>query len=260
MEFYGKKAYFKQKFNDVAEEFAQSFIVLTKDCFGLHFLSMAVHCFTHLPFETMKHGPLETFSVFKFENNLKSLKRHMTYNMINPLATVTSFLRKNSTYVSKASGSILPAKGTPPKLKQQLSVTDFAVLILPNMYLSALRHPNPDCYVKANGRVLRIERIYVTATGDENLADKIRLECRMLKSVSAYSIDRSDGSTFESSSIGVYRLSKINQVEGGVRDDGNPYHASNPLQSILISEIQAKYVVNRFHSGDMVGHPLIDSQ
>ena len=229
----------------MANEFSQYFIDLARTRFGDHFVTMAVHCFTHLPHETMKHGPLETFSVFKFENNLKSLKSHMTNNMVNPLATVRGFLTKKSTYVSKASGDTFPAKGSSPKLKKQLSMTDFAVLILPNMYLSADPDTrNPDCYVMANDRIFRIERIYVTAPG-EGQENSIQLGCRKQKAVSAYYIDRSGGSRFESSQIGVYRLSKIPCIT---------------LQTIRISDIQTKYVVNRLHKGQMVGHPLIDSQ
>ena len=164
---------------------------------------LSVHVFSHLPYETLKHGPLESFSVFKFENNLKSLKRHLTNNLLNPLTSVKGFLRKKSTYVSKASGDVLPPKGTPPKLKQPLSATDFAVLILPNMYLSAKSDPNPDCYIMAKDRVLRIERIYVTH------GNSIRMDCRKLKAVSAYYIDQTGlggraGSRFNSSSIGNY--------------------------------------------------------
>ena len=131
------------------------------------------------------------------------------------------------------------------------------------MYLSAKSDTdtcrNPDSYVMANGFVLKIERVYVTAPG-ETKETSIRLQCRRLKAVSAYCIERSGGFRFESSSIGVYRLSKLLQVEEGFREYGTHYLATNPPETILISDITSKYVVNAFHKGQMVGHPLIDSQ
>ncbi|XP_070170701.1 uncharacterized protein [Polyergus mexicanus] len=55
------------------QHFVQSFIIL----YGSHYASYNIHALIHLAEDVRKFGPLDTFSVFRYENYLKKIKQYL---------------------------------------------------------------------------------------------------------------------------------------------------------------------------------------
>lgn len=55
------------------EKFINDYSIL----YGSEFVTYNVHNLIHIPFFVLKHGPLDSFSAFRYENYLKELKMSM---------------------------------------------------------------------------------------------------------------------------------------------------------------------------------------
>ena len=211
----------------------------------------------------MRNGPLETFSVFKFENNLKTLKGMLSKSFLNPLATIKQKLKMNATFTSKPTRDFLPPKGSRPVLKRRVSDTEYQVIVLPHMHLSVFE---PDCFIMARKTVMRIVQITIRASGDD---DSIRLVCSPYRMHSAYCVSLNDNENtskysveFESSRIGIFRLDSV-VADGPVERSKRGLRVVKPrpddeeLELVSISSIQTKYVVNKF-GNSLSAHPIIN--
>jgi len=67
--------HFCGKFNNYAHQLLVSFVEQAKEIYGPEFIVYNVHSLIHLPADVQRFGPLDAFSAFPFENQLKSLKR-----------------------------------------------------------------------------------------------------------------------------------------------------------------------------------------
>jgi hypothetical protein len=74
-----------QVYNDYAHSLLVAFVELASTIYGADFIVYNVHGLLHLAADVKRHGSLDSFSAFPFENELKSLKR-LVRKAGNPLA------------------------------------------------------------------------------------------------------------------------------------------------------------------------------
>lgn len=74
-----------QKYTDYAKSLLVSFVESAKTLYGQDFIVYNVHGLIHLADDVSRHGSLDSFSAFPFENELKALKR-LVRKAQNPLA------------------------------------------------------------------------------------------------------------------------------------------------------------------------------
>ena len=65
------------KFNNFANQLLTQFVQQCKEIYSPSFLVYNVHCLVHLAADVKRFGPLDTFSSFPFENQLRFIKRHV---------------------------------------------------------------------------------------------------------------------------------------------------------------------------------------
>jgi len=63
------------EWNAFAHSLLCKFVKLTSQLYSSEFLVYNVHNLIHLCNDVMRHGPLDSFSAFKYENNMQSIKR-----------------------------------------------------------------------------------------------------------------------------------------------------------------------------------------
>ncbi len=66
------------EWNTYADKLLQKFVSLIPTLYSQEFLVYNVHSLVHLCKDAMKHGPLDKFSAFKYENNMQVIKRTLT--------------------------------------------------------------------------------------------------------------------------------------------------------------------------------------
>lgn len=231
--------------NETADSFLQGFLINGCACFGDHFASIGLHLLTHLPEEVMCHGPLDSFSCFKYENCLKYLKKMQTSHK-NPLANLSNKLKIRSVFISKPTKTTL---NVPEKQELKAVLTrpcePITQAIRGGTHYKNVKHNNitlttsvPDCYFSINGEVFQIVDIV------EDTAGLVHLICtRFARVESSFFIQMSDESLFYSRTVGVVKLSRM-----------DPTLEVHPLSSV-----SRKYVVHSHHSlaDTFVGYPLI---
>jgi hypothetical protein len=157
----------------------------------------------------MKFGPLDSFSCFKFENTLGTLKDLVTSTKA-PLKSFGNNMRNRSTFVSKATRSFLNYAGKPvlrgPILLEDTETTDlggqaYKSVCYQNLYLSVAK---PDCfYATSRTEIFCLTKIVLAAGGSVSLFG------RQFDNIKpAYYINTDTSTVFESSVLGVYRLIK----------------------------------------------------
>lgn len=65
---------------DVADELLREFVVYFTTFYEKEFLRYNVHSLLHLSAEVRLHGPLDTYSAYKFEDKIRQLKRMIKSN------------------------------------------------------------------------------------------------------------------------------------------------------------------------------------
>lgn len=78
-----------EKYNKYANELLIYFVNRFSELYGGEFISYNVHGLVHLAQDSLRHGALDTFSAFKFENYLQFLKG-LVSSPTNPLQQVTN--------------------------------------------------------------------------------------------------------------------------------------------------------------------------
>lgn len=75
-------------YNAIAQVALNQFVEDAREIYGDHFVVYNVHSLVHLPAECLDHGPLDSFSCFKFENYLGLMKNYIrsTYKPLQQLA------------------------------------------------------------------------------------------------------------------------------------------------------------------------------
>lgn len=62
-------------YNDLASQFFKEFVRDYSVLYGSHLITYNVHSLIHLPMFVLKHGPLDNFSCFQYENYLGDIKK-----------------------------------------------------------------------------------------------------------------------------------------------------------------------------------------
>ena len=65
-------------YNQYAKDLLILFVEQCKTLYGEWFISYNVHCLIHLADDVMRFGPLDRYSSFPFENNMKAVKAMLT--------------------------------------------------------------------------------------------------------------------------------------------------------------------------------------
>ena len=170
-------------------------------------MTLVVHYLQHLPDECRKLGPLDTFSCFKYENTLKSLKMRCR-SFKSPMSNLANQLRIKSTFVSKASRAFMTGKPVTTLKRQH----EGSGLLAGEYYQTVVHHhhiltiKDPDCYFYTRDKAFyKISEIVKTELG------VIFICWRFTKLEAAYSIPTAGNTKFESSVVGVFKLLQISE-------------------------------------------------
>ena len=201
--------------NGLAKQLINCFLDSTAESyFGRHFITLIIHCLTHMPDECLRNGPLDTISCFKFENVLKSLKeRCRSYRF--PLQSLANQLRYKANFVSKRTKLPLKVHGKPefPLRKQfctrrpvDIDGEQFKFVRFKNFMLA---NSAPNCYFRTAGKnIYQVECIIQKPCG------QVVLVCRQWSIESAYFVpSSSDELRIESDIVGVMRLVNLRKAE-----------------------------------------------
>ncbi|CAI6342671.1 unnamed protein product [Macrosiphum euphorbiae] len=66
-----------QTLNNIASQLLKKFVTDYATLYGQHLISYNVHSLIHLPMFSMIHGPLDSFSAFRYENYLQFIKKSL---------------------------------------------------------------------------------------------------------------------------------------------------------------------------------------
>ncbi|XP_071580037.1 uncharacterized protein [Temnothorax nylanderi] len=80
-------------YNNYALQLLEYFVKKYEIIYGTEYLTHNVHGLIHLPADCVKHGPLENFSCFKFENYLFEIKKKMKMSR-HPLQQICNRLKE----------------------------------------------------------------------------------------------------------------------------------------------------------------------
>ena len=203
------------EYNELASNFITSFLGTAVSFFGKHFVTLIMHCLTHLPGECLKNGPLDTFSCFKYENVLKSLKmRCKSYRY--PLQSLSTHLKYQSNFESNSKkplpkahvdGAAKAAKSDDEITRQYVPTGDqFRYVRCNNFKLSDCP---PNCYFSPKEKT---EIYEIHGIAQLKLTKLIKLVCYRWETESAYYVPTNNIDTrFNSSATGVMRM-KIRDI------------------------------------------------
>ena len=213
------------------------FVELTSDpaLFGEGFITLMMHCLTHLADECKRLGPLDSFTCFKYENTLKSLKRARSYRY--PLISLSNQLQYRPYFVSKQSRQLQEAE---PKVIFGNKLEHFDGPLEANYYESIrlnniiLSVHEPNCFfMDPLSKVLQILHI----VEQDGLTFFI---CSRWRCESAYSFHFETMKPVESKIAGVFRL----------------YEQMPNMETIELDQVERKCVVHTF-LGRKYSYPLL---
>jgi hypothetical protein len=215
----------------LAEALFDAFLTNCANYFGEPFVTLAIHHIRHLPAEAHRlNATSETFSCFKFENALKSIKFSVK-SQSKPMMNMAMRLSHSLTFTSNAGRYSLPPNSppivsmkardgnTPPRIIPG----QFNVVKLPKFKLSMKRQA--DTYFSARGRIRQLQSITVDHDGT------ICLHSKAFQSVkAAYYVLQEDGTRINS-------------------DVSRVYEISQPMSEDIVfcEEVYQKYVVHKLH-------------
>ena len=196
-----------------ALQFIQCYLDTMETHYGVHFVTLIMHCLLHLPDECVRHGPLDSFSCFKYENTLKTLKSRLrSYRY--PLESLTNQLQYQSNFVSKKTRNVLQAEPL-TLLSQPFKNLDLDYNFIGGTHYKSIFYKNfklsvhkPDCYfVCKDDRATIHELKAVIKTGED--ANEIALLTIEWSTVCAYHVPTNvDYRRNESTIVGVRRMTE----------------------------------------------------
>ena len=203
--------YLYLQYNAFAKSLITCFLDTCVASFGKHFMTLATHYLSHLPAECVKFGPIDSFSCFKYENVLKSLKKRCR-SFKKPLKSLSNQLRIKSTFISKKSRAFMDGKLV-TTLKRQTERSS----IIPGVCFNTVVYRHhiltvnpPDCYFVT--REVAYYRIREIVFHDKEQG--IMLVCNKYdKTEAAYYVPTADETRFESLKLGIARLVKLSEQE-----------------------------------------------
>ena len=191
-----------QEYADYAQSLLVHFVTACEGIYGADFLVYNVHGLTHLAEDVKRHGSLDSFSAFPFENQLKTLKR-LVRKSGNPLEQCIRRLAEKRTFAKLKE---FPDQGFAlPKVEHSLGpvpedydgCVQFMQLKFHKYKINIKRFPHDCCVaIKENGPVLIVNILLH--------GDGLYVVCRPFKVLSdlfSYPL--------ESSKIGVYKVNGL---------------------------------------------------
>jgi hypothetical protein len=186
------------------------------------FCTLSIHMLIHLPGECMRHGPLDSFSCWKYENTLASIKRSVHGATCQPLVTAVNRLKVAPYYISH--GYIYKPESV-PGLKKPNSVGQFETIELANF---VLKQNDTDCFfgVKAGCRLQCRDLVYKFHVAErEASGEVVVLGYCHVQSQNFYNVvfpDRRIGHedellTVDSSDIGIHSIGSCAHSFGLIR-------------------------------------------
>lgn len=153
----------------LASQMIAAFLEKSVERFQTKFIAYCVHLLCHLPAEVEKFGALDSFSCFKYENILKTIKGLSQRSFLNPMATLTKKLKLVSSFTSKPT-RILCDRGDPPQLRQRhwtkncpmRHVKQYRGIAFNCILLTSKK---PNCYFRAKGQILKARNILINRRG-----------------------------------------------------------------------------------------------
>jgi hypothetical protein len=225
---------FYRTYASEAATFASSFVTTCRleSVFGDRFVVMMVHLLEHIGEESLRLGPLETFSTFKFENTLKTIKER-TRSSKNPLANITKKLKVQATFVSKASRTYFNKN----MVSQRMTSGRYGTLSTRRLYLSNRENENrfPDAHFGTSHGFYQFESVERCGT--------VVHAYMYSEATHAYEVQYiKDGRSrrFRSGNAGVWHVSKLGRK----------------LKQIPVHDITEKYAVHNFF-GKLYAYSLI---
>jgi hypothetical protein len=81
------------EWNNYAGALLKEFVIMVPRIYSKEFLSYNMHSLLHLSSDALKHGPLDSFSAFEYENNMQFIKRSIRASY-KPLEQSTNRIRE----------------------------------------------------------------------------------------------------------------------------------------------------------------------
>jgi hypothetical protein len=140
-----------------AEQLLNSFVTNFQDLYGKENVSYNVHGLIHLADDVRRHGDLNLFSAFKFENHLGKIKRLIKSHRL-PLQQVHRRIIESETKATIVKENLVyPVFKTFKRKTGQENIQEFKEVQCKHYSLKTLK-PN-NCVLMKNGSIIYIESI-----------------------------------------------------------------------------------------------------
>lgn len=191
---------FHQTLNNFANKLLRTFIQHAAEVFGDKFIVYNVHALCHLADECTTHGTLDSFSAFKFENRLKSIKEALKsgFRPLEQVAKREMQKGKKKVYLQSASNKVsLLKRHVDPN--ETLQGSQYRRIIVNDVLLSTSGANN--CIKTVRDEIILLKNII-------NTHDGVYIVGNMFSS-------KKDFYTYpvNSSELGIFEVSKLEQNE-----------------------------------------------
>ncbi|CAI6356411.1 unnamed protein product [Macrosiphum euphorbiae] len=144
------------------DTFVKDYVTL----YGEKFINYNVHSLIHLPFFVLKHGPLESFSCFKYENLLQEIKKFMKCSRF-PLQVVSNRIYEKLDQIKNISQSKYPKLFKElPKTPHLSSDKVYEKVILKNVSTLNINSINNNFIMLKNKDLVFVEQILMTSNNE----------------------------------------------------------------------------------------------
>ncbi len=195
-----------RSYTDTAETCIVQFQrTMEQEC-GEEFTSLAVHNLRHLPADSLRHGELQRFSCFKYENVLAGMKREIEHAKKKPLVTLTKKLKvkcvyKSGTYSSQHSETARPVYRI---ADQEIEENQTWECYYGVQWKVKLDDTDKNGHFMADGMVYKLNHVtYYPTTG------RVELEAQRYRTREPAFAIRVGEQTMTSGRLGIYRISNL---------------------------------------------------
>ncbi|KAE9529672.1 hypothetical protein AGLY_011768 [Aphis glycines] len=150
---------YNEKARILLEKFISDYAIL----YGSEFITYNVHNLIHLPYFVQKHGPLDSFSAFRYENYLKELKKSMKCAKY-PLQEVSNriiekYNQINSSTASQIKYPLFQKEKLNKNCSYNVSEIAYERVILHENCLLNINSVNNKCVMLKNGDLVIINNL-----------------------------------------------------------------------------------------------------
>ena len=193
----------------VAKQLFEQFLTEAKNEFGSHFITLNMHLLMHLPDDALLRGSIDKLSCFKFENALKTIKKHCSGTK-KPLKTLANNLAGQCVLVSNVSRLQMCGKFAKVTTRNTKKDGTFTTCVYGNLTFSTR---SPDCFIST-----KKDHVYRITSIEKERGEYV-LKCRRIKlHMPAWTITLKKGKLLQLSSckIGVYKARIYIEEDGEV--------------------------------------------